>query len=806
MLSSQLDLTLATIYLAMDAALPERYAAEELSSHLKQITGKDFPVKELPADEGTPAILLGRNAATERLLPGFDWSMLQEDGVLVKTAGNALILAGATPRGTLYAVYQFLDQVLGCRWLTPEYSVIPRRDELVVGELDIVYTPVFRYREAFFSAVWSSGDWLARNRANNSMGALEEKHGGKWVYAGFAHTFYPLVPPEKYFAEHPEYYSEINGQRVYMGAQLCLTNEELVDVMCDNIRAEMKKTPEARIISVTQNDWNGWCQCEKCRAIDEAEGSQSGTMLYLVNKVAERLEAEFPQVFFDTFAYTYTVRPPKTIRPRKNVVVRLCHITPCCDAHPMAECEHNRWFYEVLQGWSELAPELYIWDYYNNFHHNFQPYPNLDAIAKDIKLFSEHHVTGVFVQGDSTPPKGCGDMAELRAWVMSRLLWNPTQDAWALVDEFLQLYYGPAAPFIREYLDALHAPARMGGNHFHLYQDLESPAVAGDAIPRYVAIFEQAEKMVAHDPVLLDRVKAARLPLEYITWKRDLRYAMRGDRYEPESRELANRLRSFFELAAAHGAKALRERGTPLAEMRSLAEGYDVIRLGNGQLQIGVIPGIGGRLVSLRDGETEWLHQGEVEQLDYPVAGGYEEYSEHQWRTPGWNENYQVEEQSAHKLTMSATLENGFTLQRTYRLGTDEDIDRLFITSTISNNTDQPRSGCYRSMPEFLAKQLEGAVVRFRQQDGDWRESMPWQSTDAAFGSGWVQGDEKPWGVCRYIRDGRALTMHFDPQQAEKVLFDWDRSLGFLRFGLCSAGFMLQPGESFTVIQEWQCE
>lgn len=802
MRSSQLDLTSAIVYIAPGAAVPERFAAEELCSHLRQITGKDYAVKPLPAAGDTPAILLGR-AAAEPLLPGFNWAELREDGVVVRTVGNALVLAGATPRGTLYAVYQFLDQVLGCRWLTPDCSVIPRREALRIDAIDIVHTPVFQYREPFFSAVWQSGDWLARNRANSAMSALEARHGGKWAYAGFAHTFYLLVPPEKYFDEHPEYFSEIHGERTHLTAQLCLTNEALVDVVCDSIRAEMRKTPDARIVSITQNDYSGWCECKHCRAIDEAEGSHAGTMLCFVNKVAARLEPEFPHIYFDTFAYLYTVQPPKTVRPRKNVVVRLCNIVPCCDAHPMAACEENAWFLEVLQAWSRIAPALYIWDYYCNFHHYFAPYPNLDAIAADFRLFSKHRVTGVFAQGDAVPPRGSGDMTELRAWVISRLLWDPALDAWALVDEFLHLYYGAAAPFLRAYLDQLHAPARRGGGHICLDQDIESPAVTGDAISRYHSLFDRAEAAVAGDPVLLDRVQAARLPVDYIAWKRDFRYAVQGDRYRPADDALAARLRAFFTRAEAHGAGALHEHGTGMAQMRALSDGYEIVQLANDRLSAGIIPLMGGRLTSLamHDSGHEWMHTGEPAQAEYPFCGGYEEYSEHIWRSPGWNEAYEIERRTDDELVLSATLENGLSLRRAFRLQGSS----LLIASTLGNPTASRHIGCLRTMPEFLVDPLEAATVRFRRHDGSWRDAMPWRATAEAVGSAFLEREEMPRGACELQRDGHALTVHFDPARTGKVLYDWHRTLHFLSFALYSHVVTLEPGDAFTYEQEWVC-
>lgn len=792
----------AAIHLPHDATPAERLAAEELGAHLRQITGLDRPVCALSADVTVPAFLIGRKAATP-WLPDFDWDVLRDDGCLVKRVGPVLLLAGATPRGTLYAVYEFLDRVLGCRWYAPDCSVIPTRTELDLEEIDLVHVPPFRYREPYFSCVWKDADWEVRNRVNGHLTPLGARQGGKWRYAGdgFAHTFFPLVPPEQYFASHPEYYSEIDGQRTYLAGQLCLTNEELPAVMCDAIREWLRRDPEARIVSVTQNDWNGWCRCDRCRAIDEAEGSPSGTMIAFVNRIAELLEPEFPHVFFDTFAYTYTVQPPKTMRPRHNVIVRLCNITPCCDAHPLEHCTQNRWFSDVLRGWCAIAPEVFVWDYFNNFSHCFQPFPNLDALAADIALYARSGVTGLFCQGDSHPPKGSGDMAELRAWLFARLLWDPGRDAWALVDEFLGAYYGPAAGMLREYLDLLHARAREEDAHFNLFSPLETPAVAGEIIPCSHMIFDRAEAEVAADAVLLERVRAARLPVEYMTWKRELRFCVRGDRYEPVSAELAGRLQRFFTLAEARGAGALRERGTPLAQMKTMAAGFQIVRLKNDRLEISVIPGLGGRLTSLLDlsNGLEWMHAGETEQIDYPCAGGYEEYSEHRWRTPGWNEEYRIEERRPDMLAITAQLVNDFVLSRSYRL----EGDAVRITSTLTNPAGIPHVACFRSMPEFAAGDLAAAMVSCRLADGAWRELAPWRQSDALAGSGWLEGDARPHGLCRLTRDGHALILQYDESQIMRVLFDWDRALGYVRLGLSGDGVVLQPGESIVIAQRW---
>ena len=81
-------------------------------------------------------------------------------------------------------------------------------------------------------------------------------------------------------------------------------------------------------MSLTQHDNQKYCECENCKALDEANGSHAGTMITFVNTVAERVKAagDYDNVVFDTFAYQYTRKAPTAVVPREDVIVRLCSI------------------------------------------------------------------------------------------------------------------------------------------------------------------------------------------------------------------------------------------------------------------------------------------------------------------------------------------------------------------------------------------------------------------------------------------------------------------------------------------------
>ena len=93
--------------------------------------------------------------------------------------------------------------------------------------------------------------------------------------------------------------------------------------MIKNVLGTLRKNPDAKMIDVSQNDWHGYCTCAKCKAVDDAEESHAGTLVLMLNRVAEAVEKEFPDVLVESLAYQYTRSPPKSIKPRHNVLIRV---------------------------------------------------------------------------------------------------------------------------------------------------------------------------------------------------------------------------------------------------------------------------------------------------------------------------------------------------------------------------------------------------------------------------------------------------------------------------------------------------
>ena len=503
------------IVIPRDATPSQEYAADELQRFIKEMSGARLPVVTDGEKPAGREILLGNNSRLPGLGISVDWARLGKEGCLLRTAGNNLVIAGSPERGTLYGVYALLEDHWGCRWYTSDASLVPRREKLILPGLDETIVPRLEYREVFWTEAFG-GDWAARNRLNSANASLEEGHGGKIAYKGFVHTMDGLVPADLFDA-HPEYFAMRDGKRRKDDSQRCLTNPDVLYIATENVRKWLKESPEANIVSVSQNDNFNYCECATCHELDEAEGSHAGTMLYFVNCVAEAIEGEFPNVAVDTLAYQYTRKPPRTIKPRPNVIVRLCSIE-CCFSHPLDGCpeDTNTSFVRDLKGWNELTKRLYIWDYTTNFSHYLLLFPNLDMLDRNVRTFADNGVAGIFEQGNYSKGGG-GALSELKAWVLAKLLWNPELDGNSLIREFVKGAYGPAAVPVMKYIGLGRDAIRESGEHVRIFDDVNRDYLNPVFLRKADDLLEKAERIAARsgDRKLLARVRRLRMPVWY---------------------------------------------------------------------------------------------------------------------------------------------------------------------------------------------------------------------------------------------------------------------------------------------------
>ncbi len=565
------------IVISQSASPSERYAATELQRFLEQICGAHLPIRTDDVPLAEHEIILGDNVHLKAMGITVDFERLGDEGFVIRTAPPHLVIAGGPQRGTLYGVYAFLEEHLGCRWFTPTVSRIPHLPRLEVGDIDDEQKPSLEYREVFFFAA-RDGDWAARNRLNSSMARLTEEQGGKVTYYPFVHSFYTLIPPDQYFKSHPEWFSQVDGERTYVGrykrAQLCLTNEEMIQQVLKTVKEWIVEHPEATIISISQNDGpGGWCECEKCAALEQQEGGvHSAPIIYFVNRIAEAIADEHPGIAVDTLAYGYSSQPPKNLKPLPNVIVRMT--TGACCSHPIADekCAENARLRDGIREWFQLTKRIYIWDYVVNFRQYLLPFPNLGVLGPNLRFFVSHGVRGVFEQGSGDVLDS--DMGPLKAYLLAKLLWNPDCDVRKVRNEFLDVYYGPAAEPIGSYLDLLQREVE-GDDYHRLHMSpfepgIEAPYLTPEVLAASMRLFDEAERLVVSDPERLLRVRTARLSLDYVKVSLAARlnaFVGTGDEKRPIDEWYQESLNNFFTTAERAGIAHIRESSRPRSTM-----------------------------------------------------------------------------------------------------------------------------------------------------------------------------------------------------------------------------------------------
>lgn len=510
----------------------EQTAVKELQKYLQLISGGDA-VKVVAPDQANAAtnhsrIVVG-NQTVSALYPDVSLKDLGTDGFLLKTVGNSLLVAGGEKRGTLYAAFELLEK-LGVRWWAVGATQVPHKPDLTVSPLDERQIPKLEYRDMLYGMPELSDEdnktwFFAHNKINGFFYAeCPEALGGRVEFNALGHNFTALMQPvgdlDGTFKAHPEYWAWHKGKR--SPAQVCTLDTNVFEIMKANVFKEFRKHPEMEFVPVGQEDNLIYCKCEKCAALSEREGSQAAPGLVLVNKIAEAVENEFPGKSVVAMAYQWSRKPPKSIKPRRNVIVLLASIE--CDFNrPMADLTtpDNRAFAEDIIAWGKIAPKFYVWDYTTDFSHYFMPFPDLDALVPNIQFLARHGAAGILEQGSHGKMIG-GEFDTLREWVIAKALWNPEHaDGPALIREFLDGYYGPAGAAIQKYINILHAPGRANpGMITGCFSLLDAAWLTPEVMAESERALQEAERAVADNPVLLARVRHAHLPVWYVLLKR----------------------------------------------------------------------------------------------------------------------------------------------------------------------------------------------------------------------------------------------------------------------------------------------
>ena len=426
---------LATI-IHEDGARDEAVRAyRDLGQYLKKATGRDFVAvseRDFKPAAHTHPIFVGLCAA----LPKADATELRgadRDAYLVHITPTAAYLAGPRPWSTYWAVCQFLEDVVGVRWLIPGPlgEDVLKRASITANESRRLYKPVMRSR--LWSGAHYGGVWSLRQRIH-----------GRYR---FHHNLLRVFNPGKHYDQHPDWFPLRSGKRYRPagtsdhGWQPCLATESSVKHGADVARAAWAANPDLESYSYGCNDGQGWCECEGCKAMDRPiepwdgfEGTYSYRFYGWLNKVAAELEKTDPDKLLGCLAYSTYILPPEAMGLHKNIIPYLTS-----NRADYYEPKFRGQDQKLLAWWGRVANQMGIYDY---------AYGMGFAIPRIYnRLFQEaiQHAVKNSVRGFYAEVYPNWGLDGHKLYVMSRVLWNPDVDIDAITGEWMERMFRDAA-------------------------------------------------------------------------------------------------------------------------------------------------------------------------------------------------------------------------------------------------------------------------------------------------------------------------------------------------------------------------
>lgn len=435
-----------SILIPEDADECVTFAAYELSGLIADACGVKpiVATERLRCEEGTRC---GGKVIELRPMPKD--GELGEEGFDIRFEGDDLIISGGEVRGCLYGVYDFLEDAIGYRFLTSDFTYLYEADAIdVPADYVNTHVPVLAYRYVYDSSCRytykrgsfvTDGLFAARRKHNNIDTANEARYG----YCGLKNAHHGMST----------YVKSVPDNR-----QPCLTDESVLAEAIENIREYLEAVKangdlgtRVKAVDLGENDNPHFCTCKSCKAALRKYGTQSGLFVNFTNQVAEDLEEDYPDIRIGMFAYWGAIQPPLNIKMHKNV--QLCYVMyGFCPKHPLdgSRCDPNHTFQEGLNHsvhqkyineWQKLTDNIQIWFYTVDFWEGLVPFLNVDDYTADFRWLASQNLEGVFCQNGQSQLT----FDELYVYLQSLLAWDPymSDEVFeAKLQEFMRLFYG----------------------------------------------------------------------------------------------------------------------------------------------------------------------------------------------------------------------------------------------------------------------------------------------------------------------------------------------------------------------------
>lgn len=473
------------ILLPENATEVVEFAAQELTELVKKATGASLTsvidCKNLPSGK---YISLGDTSLLKDSGMCITHEELGMQGYKIKLVNDDIILGSMSGEGVLYAAYELMEKYFDYRYYCRDVMRLTEKKTAELLNLDIIDVPDIGYRCSGSNEIDNISN--LDNRRRLRLQTLYDGWGGM-----YAHTYFKIMPPETYQADHADWYSP-DGQN------LCLTNIDR-DVFTDNLKTIIEGIPNAPFVQIGQTDTFVFCDCKDCKdkiAEWERKGANShaatsAIMMEFSNDIATRIDAwiqeEHPErkdLRLVTFAYQATRQAPAVqdkitkewtlLDPSLKAVKNLSVMMVPYNAVMNYDFTHetNSSIMAQFDSWKVATDSLFIWMYDFNFDFHIQPFfASFGALSGDFKVLKDYGTEWVFIERGSTSSNQRGINFEImKDFVCANLLWDTTLKTEDLIDEFMIAYYKDAAAPLKEYLNLMMMKqAEFAANGYYLY-------------------------------------------------------------------------------------------------------------------------------------------------------------------------------------------------------------------------------------------------------------------------------------------------------------------------------------------------
>ncbi|MFA7159083.1 MAG: DUF4838 domain-containing protein [Kiritimatiellia bacterium] len=572
----------------------DRYAARILTNYLARITGAEFPVVAPEAmDPASPSLFMGMSAPALKHLGKKTMGKLGEQEYASRSIGQNIFLYGEGVHGNLHAVLDFLEQSLGWRWYSVyENPVIPEKTTLILDPFS--RKGGFSYKSREVAQYWNPDFYYQNglNMASEKWGRPDQPDSPYVPYLRndkFVHNLFAYIPPtpdirdlpatntwrsfdwlprKNYFETNPDFFSMVNSKRI-PNKQLCFGNPGLRKEFTANVLRHIAAQPGNLIIAIDAADaTDTFCYCPECKALEEKYGGPGGPIYDYLFEICDLLKKEHPGVYVKTLAYrrSQTQKPPVLPPGKKlpeNLIVSFAPIDDNYFAdwtHPDPKIQET---YADLKAWSAITypGNLWAWLYPNPFGTgHVVPVGNLERNINQMRLMYKAGVRGIF-----TDHLGCvqrSGLSELQSYLFYKLMKDIDCDTEAIIKEFTDHQYGPAADLARKYLAELEQgrkdmrtlPPGVTYNSQN-FDDRTFPYLTVTNIHRWQGYFDQMEKILINSTNEILNVRILRRELDFATlWKWfDLKKTYPG--YFKDHAQYADRIKAVNNATAQAGMK-----------------------------------------------------------------------------------------------------------------------------------------------------------------------------------------------------------------------------------------------------------